>query len=140
MMKLKSYSSIVLSLAGLILVGMGLYFIFIRSPLLPEDLSYMGITLQNTKANVPGLLNWLQKVFWIMGGYIFTTGLLTLFIAMTSFRTRMKSAFVIVTIAGLTSIGLMTSVNFIINSDFKWMLFVFTLLLLSALILYQIHK
>jgi uncharacterized protein (DUF983 family) len=52
----------------------------------------------------------------------------------------MKSAFVIVTIAGLTSIGLMTSVNFIINSDFKWMLFVFTLLLLSALILYQIHK
>lgn len=139
-MKLKSYSSIVLSLAGLILVGMGLYFIFIRSPLLPEDLSYMGITLQNTKANVPGLLNWLQKVFWVMGGYIFTTGLLTLFIAMTSFRTRMKSAFVIVTIAGLTSIGLMTSVNFIINSDFKWMLFVFTLLLLSALILYQIHK
>jgi hypothetical protein len=64
---------------------MGLYFIFIRSPLLPEDLSYMGITLQNTKANVPGLLNWLQKVFWIMGGYIFTTGLLTLFIAMTFF-------------------------------------------------------
>jgi len=75
-----------------------------------------------------------------MGGYIFTTGLLTLFIASTSFRTRMKSAFVIVTIAGLTSIKLMTSVNFIINSNFKWMLFVFTLLWLSALILYQIHK
>jgi len=62
-MKLKSYSSIVLSLAGLILVGMGLYFIFIRPALLPEDLSYMGITLQNTKANVPGLLNWCKKFF-----------------------------------------------------------------------------
>ncbi|MDP2338706.1 MAG: hypothetical protein Q8N05_20105 [Bacteroidota bacterium] len=61
-MNLNPYSSTVLSLAGLLLAGMGLYFIFIRPPLLPEALSYMGITLQNTKANIPGLLNWLQKV------------------------------------------------------------------------------
>ena len=75
-----------------------------------------------------------------MGGYIFTTGLLIIFIGMTFFHTRMKSAFIIVTMAGLTSIGFMTIVNFIINSDFKWILFAFTLLWLIALILYRIHK
>lgn len=140
MLKLTPYSATALSLAGLLLAGMGLYFVFIRPPLLPEDLHYIGTTLQNTKANIPGLLNWLQKVFWVMGGYIFTTGLLIIFIAITSFRTRMKSAFIIVTIAGLTSIGFMTIVNFIINSDFKWMLFAFTLPWIISLILYRIHK
>ena len=139
-MNLKPYSSIVLALAGLFLAGIGLYFIFIRPPLLPEDLSYMGTTLQNTKANIPGLLNWLQKVFWVMGGYIFTTGLLTLFISYTSFRTRMNGAFIIITIAGLTSTGFMTIVNFIINSDFKWILLAFTLPWFIALILYRIPK
>lgn len=139
-MNLKPYSASTLALAGLILAGMGLYFIFLRPSLLPEDLGYMGSTLQNVKENIPGLLNWLQKIFWVMGGYIFATGLLTIFIAMTSFRKRMKSAFIIVTIAGLTSIGFMTIVNFIINSDFKWMLFAFSLLWLIALILYRSHK
>ena len=79
MFKIKPYASIVLSLAGIILAGMGLYFIFIRPPLLPEDLRYMGSTLQNVNDNIPGLSNWLQKVFWVMGGYIFTIGLLTIF-------------------------------------------------------------
>ena len=139
-MKLKPYSSTLLALAGVILAGMGLYFIFMRPSLLPEDLRYMGSSSQNVKENIPGLLNWLQKVFWVMGGYIFTTGLLTVFIAITSFRKRMNGVFIIITIAGLTSIGFMTGVNFIINSDFKWMLFAFTSLWLFAIILYRFHK
>ena len=56
-MNLKPYSASALALAGLLLAGMGLYFIFLRPPLLPEDLSYMGTTLQNIKENIPGLLN-----------------------------------------------------------------------------------
>ena len=88
-MKLKPYSSTLLALAGVNLAGMGLYFIFLRSSLLPEDLRYMNSTLQNVKENIPGLLNWLQKVFWVMGGYIFTTGLLTVFISTTSFLNRL---------------------------------------------------
>ena len=139
-MKLKPYSSTLLALAGVILAGMGLYFIFMRPSLLPEDLRYMGSSSQNVKENIPGLLNWLQKVFWVMGGYIFTTGLLTVFIAITSFRKRMNGVFIIITIAGLTSIGFMTGVNFIINSDFKWMLFAFTSLWLFAIILHRFHK
>ena len=71
-MNLKPYSSIVLSLAGIILAGMGMYFIFIRPPLLPEDMRYMASSLQNVNDNIPGLANWLQKVFYVLGGFIFT--------------------------------------------------------------------
>ena len=100
----------------------------------------MGSTLQNVKENIPGLLNWLQKVFWVMGGYIFTTGLLIIFIALTSFRKRLRGAFSIVALAGISSIGLMTVVNFMIGSDFKWLLLTFTLPWVIALILYRLHK
>ena len=140
MINLKPYSSIVLSLAGIILAGIGLYFIFIRPFLLPEDLRYMGSTLQNVKENIPGMANWLQKVFWVMGGYIFTTGLLTVFISFTSFRKHLPGAFSIVALTGISSIGSMTVVNFIIGSDFKWLLLTFTLPWVIALILYRFHK
>ena len=140
MLKLKPYSSSMLALGGLLLVAMGIYFVLLRPSLLPEDIRYIGSTLQNTKENIPDLLKWLQKVFWVMGGYIFTTGLLIIFIALTSFRKRLRGAFNIVAIAGPSSIGLMTVVNFMIGSDFKWFLLIFTLPWIIALILYRLHK
>ena len=139
-MNIKPYSSVVLAFAGFILAGTGLYFIFIRPSLLPEDLSYMGSTMENIKENLPGLLNWLQKVFWVMGGYIFTTGALTFYISLTSFRARLRGVVSIVALAGISSIGLMTVINFLINSDFKWLLFTFTLPWAIALILFRAHK
>ncbi len=140
MVKLKPYSSSLLALAGMLLVGMGLFFIFIRPPLLPEDLVYMQSTIQNVSENLPGLMNWLQKVFWVMGGYIFTTGVLTVFISLTSFRNRHRGAFGTITLAGISSIGLMTAVNFMIGSDFKWLLFTFMILWVMALVLYRLDK
>ena len=140
MLKLKPYSASMLALGGLFLVAMGIYFVLLRPPLLPEDLRYMDYTLQTTKKNIPGLLNWLQKVFWVMGGYIFTTGLLITFIALTSFRKRLRGTFSIVAFAGISSIGSMTVVNFMIGSDFKWVLLTFTLPWIIALILYMLHK
>ena len=111
-----------------------------RPPLLPEDLRYMKTTLPVMHDSVPGLSAWLQKVFWVMGGYIFTTGLLIIFISFTSFRNRLPGAFSIVALAGISSIGSMTVVNFMIGSDFKWLLLTFTLPWAIALILYRLHK
>ena len=119
---------------------MGLYFIFFRPPLLPEDLRYMGSALKNVNDNIPGLANWLQKVFWVMGAYIFTTGLLTIFISFTSFRKRIPGAFGMVALGGVSSIGSMTVVNFMISSDFKWLLLIFSLPWAIALFLYRLHK
>ena len=130
----------VLALAGLLLVGTGLYFVFMRPELLPEDLRYMGTTMENVKLNTPGLLNWLQKVFLVMGGFIFTTGLLILFISVTSFKTRLPGTFTIAALSGISSIGLMTGVNYIIGSDFKLPLLALTLLWVFALVLYRFNK
>lgn len=140
MVKLKPYSSSLLALGGFLLMAMGAYFVLLRSPLLPEDSRYMQSTLANIDNNLPGLPVWLQKVFWVMGSYIFTAGLLTFFIAFTSFRKRTGGAFAIAAISGISSIGSMTVVNFIIGSDFKWLLLIFSLPWAIALILYRFHK
>ncbi|MEO6541310.1 MAG: hypothetical protein ABIN74_09980 [Ferruginibacter sp.] len=140
MIKLKPYSASMLAFAGLLLVAMGIYFILMRTALLPEDLRYMKTTLPVIHDAIPGLSAWLQKVFWVMGGYIFTTGLLTIFIAFTLFRNRLHGVFSMITLAGISSIGSMTVVNFVIGSDFKWLLLIFTLPWVIALILYRLHK
>ncbi len=139
-MKLKPYSSIVLALGGVILMGLGMYFVFLRPAMLPEDPRYIGTSLSGIQAAVPGLGNWLQKVFWVMGGYMLTTGLLTVYLALTSFRARTHGAFGVIAIAGLTSIGWMSIVNFTLNSDFKWLLLAFAVPWLCALILYGLER
>ena len=139
-MKLKPYSSSFLAFGGLLLVAMGIYFVFMRPALLPEDLLYMKTTSSIVQENIPQLSIWLQKVFWVIGGYIFTTGLLIIFIALTSFQKRLSGTFIVVALAGISSIGSMTVVNFIIGSDFKWLLLTFTLPWIIALILYRLHK
>ncbi len=138
-MRFRPFYPKVLALGGIILMGIGLYFIFLRPPLLAEDARYMDTTIAEIQAAVPGLTRWLQKVFWVMGGYIFTVGLLTIYIAFSAFQTRTRVAFPIIAVAGLSSIGWMTGVNFIINSDFKWLLLMSALVWAAALILYKLE-
>ena len=140
MEKLKPYSASILAFGGLLLVAMGIYFVFLRPALLPEDFKYIGTTSTIVKENFPQLTVWLHKVFWVIGSYIFTTGLLTIYIALTSYRTRTHGAFSIILISGITSIGFMTIVNFNLNSDFKWMLLAFTFPWFIALALYKLQK
>lgn len=140
MLNLKPYSSSVLAFGGFLLIVMGIYFVFVRPPLLSEDLKFIGTNSLIVKASFPQLSVWLQKVFWVLGSYIFTTGLLTIFIASTSFRTRTHGAFAIITISGITSIGLMSAVNFMIYSDFKWVLLAFTIPWILSLTLYSLNK
>lgn len=140
MIKLKPYSSSILAFGGFLLVAIGVYFVFLRPPLLPEDYKFIGTTSAIIQENIPQLSGWLQKVFWVMGCFIFTTGLLTIFIALTSFRKRTHGAYNIVAVSGISSIGFMTIINFIIDSEFKITLLAFALLWIIALILYRLHK
>lgn len=133
----RSSASAVLTGGGTILIGLGLYFLFMRPPLLPEDPRYMGTTLAQIRAEVPGLLLWLPHVFTVMGGYMVSTGILTCYIARTSFRDCAPGAAGIVVLTGVTSIGLMTAVNFVIDSDFKWLLLLCTAPWVIALSLFQ---
>lgn len=87
----------------------------------------MRVTLSVIESALPGLSLWLRRVFWVMGGYMFTPGLLTVHVALTTFRARAREAVGVVALTGLTSIGWMAVVNFIINSDFKRLILAFTL-------------
>ena len=138
-MRLLPYSATALTLGGAILMVLGLYFAFLRPPLLPEDARFMGTSLAQVEATLPGLSGWLRHVFRVLGGYIGATGLLTICLAVTAFRARTGGAALVATLAGLTSIGLMAVVNFSIGSDFKWLILSFGLPWVVALALYLIE-
>lgn len=121
-------SSVLLALAGVTLVGAGLYFLLLRPPLLPEDIRYMGLSAAQLGAVRPRLEAWLTHVFQVMGGYVLATGVLIVTLAATSFRTHHWAAGFGALIGGAASIGSMAVVNFIIDSDFKWSLLAMALL------------
>ena len=113
-------SSMLLGTSGILLVGVGIYFLFLRPPLLPEDVRYMSLTPAELVSIGPRLTAWLTHVFRVMGGYIAATGVLALTLALTSLRDHRAVAAVGAGVAGGLSIGLMVAVNFMIDSDFKW--------------------
>lgn len=115
-------SSIVLAAAGLTLIGVGLYFILLRPPLLLEDVRYMDLPRAQLEIIRPRLEAWLTHVFRVMGGYVLATGVLTITLAATSFRAHNWGAATGALIGGTASIGWMAAVNFMIDSDFKWAL------------------
>ena len=129
-------SSILLAAAGATLVVAGLYFILVRPPLLPEDVSYMALPAAQFDAVRPRLELWLGHVFRVMGGYVLATGMLTITLAATSFRAHHSGAAVGALIGGAASIGWMAYVNFVINSDFKWVLLGMALLWACSLVLF----
>ena len=133
-------SAVALALGGAILMALGLYFAFLRPPLLPEDPRVMGSSLAQVQEALPGLSLWLRRVFWVMGGYIFATGLLTVYLALTAFRSRARGAASVVAVSGLASIGLMVVVNFVIASDFRWLILSFALPWAVALVLHRIER
>jgi hypothetical protein len=133
------HSYTVLFLGGVILIVLGLYFIFVRPPLLPEDPRFMGASLEQIQASLPGLSLWLSRVFWVMGGFMLASGILTSYVAARSYKMRAPGAVLVVALSGLASIGLMSAVNFFIASDFKWLLFSFTFPWLISFGLYAVE-
>ena len=133
-MSLRGLAQISLGLGGLVLMGMGAYFAFLRPPLLPEDARYVGASLAQIQSAIPGFLPWVSRVFAVLGGYLFATGMLTAYLAAASFRDAKPLPTGVVAISGLASIGWMAVTNFLIDSDFKWLLLAFVLPWLVAVI------
>lgn len=129
-------SAVALLLAGITLIAAGLYFLFVRPSLLPEDVRYMGLSEVQIVAVRPRLEVWLTHVFRVMGGYVLATGALLATLAATSFRRHERVAALGALVAGAASIGWMTVVNFMINSDFKWTLLCMAILWAASLLLF----
>lgn len=132
-------SSVLLLTFGASLVVVGAYFWFVRPPLLPEDLRFLAASPAEIDASAPKLKVWLAYVFRVLGGYIASCGILTIALAKTSYREHRTPAAVAAAVAGAASIGLMTAVNFSINSDFRWVLSGIALLWASSIGTYSIE-
>lgn len=129
-----------LCLFGFILTCIGIYFIVFRPQLLPEDIRFMGINEAQDQSFRNLASPWLKQVFRVPGGYIITSGVLFIFIAFKSFRKFEVWSWFTALFAGITSIGIMTAVNFKIGSDFKWWLLLLSLIWISSLILNLYEK
>ena len=125
-----------LTACGIWMVGLGFYFIVLRPPLLPEDLRFMGTTLARIQAAVPGLEDWLQRVFTVMGGFMAGAGVLTVFLAQTALPSRPTGASSALALSGALTVGLMSATNFALHSDFKWVLLVPALVWLAGMLAY----
>lgn len=133
-------SSVILVMAGVTLIGTGLFFLLLRPPLLPEDIRYMALPPAQFDILRPRLELWLTHVFRVMGGYVLATGVLMVTLAVTSFRQHSTPAAIGALIGGVASIGWMTAVNFLIDSDFKWVLLAMALLWATSLALFWAEK
>ena len=133
-------SAILLAAAGVTLIGAGLYFLLLRPPLLPEDVRYMGLGPEQLAAIRPRLEAWLARVFCVMGGYVLATGVLGVTVAATSFRRHERGAGLGALLGGAASIGWMAIVNFMIDSDFKWVLLGMALVWALSLMLFWLEK
>ncbi|TPG34151.1 hypothetical protein [Mycolicibacterium hodleri] len=60
-----------------------------------EDARYMGVTIENIDFNIPRLGTWLRRVFYVLGGYIASTGV----------RAGNVAAVAMIAVAGITSVG-----------------------------------
>jgi hypothetical protein len=125
-----------LAFVGVAMILIGAYFIFFRPPLLPEDLQYLGASSENLRAAIPKLAEWLGWVFTVLGGYIAGTGVLLVHLAVGAFAERKPYALLVAALAGSLTIGLMSVVNLVIDSHFKFALLTLTALWVAALVCY----
>ncbi len=130
------WSGRIFVLCGVWLVALGAYFLFLRPALLPEDPRYIGSSLEAIRLAVPGLERWLAQVFNVMGGFMVATGVMTTLAACHLPARRELTTFTALVVAGTVSVGLMSVTNFLLNSNFRWLLVLPVLLWLAGLFFY----
>ena len=121
---------------GLWLIALGLYFMFLRPALLPEDPAFIGSSLETIRTAIPGLERWLGHVFNVMGGFMVAAGAVTMLLAWRFISRRAPGTFATLVLAGAASVALMSATNFLIHSDFRWPLLLPALLWLVGLLCY----
>ena len=125
-------SSKIFSACAIWLIGLGVYFILLRPALLPEDPRFMGTSIEVLRAAAPGLERWLGHVFDVLRGFMVATGTLTLLVACRSLSGRPRGALIAMVVAGASGVALMSATNFILHSDFRFVLLAPALLWLAG--------
>ena len=129
-------SAKVFAICGIWLIALGLYFLFMRSALLPEDFRYIASSPETIRSAVPGLERWLGHVFRVMGGFMVATGALTMLEALRLRAGRERGSLTALSVAGTAGVALMSATNFLLDSNFRWLLLLPALLWLAGLLCY----
>ncbi len=140
MKNLLRFSLWMFRVCGIWLLVLGIYFIFIRASLLPEDLRFIGVSDNGIHKNLPRLSQWLNHVFTVLGGFIAGCGVLVLFLAKNVLRHQFPGSIFALGITGLLTVGTMSWINFLIDSQFKWVLFVPAFLWLVGVFSYSFSE
>ena len=70
------------------------------------------------------LASWLRNVFTVMGGFIAGCGVLIIFMSVRVIPQCLQGTGIALGCAGLLTVGTMSWTNFVLDSDFKWLLLV----------------
>jgi len=111
---------------------------FARPSLLPEDLRYLGQNTVQVELLLPQLMPWLQNVFMVMGGFIAGCGVFTIFMGLHIVPQSHRGTGPVLSCAGLLTVAIMSWTNFLLNSDFKWLLLMPAVVWLLGLVCYVI--
>ena len=125
---------------GIWLIGLGGYFMFARPPLLPEDLRYLGSSTIQLEVLLPHLASWLRNVFTVMGGFIAGFGVLTIFVSVRAVPQCLQGTAIALGCAGLLTVATMSWTNFVLDSDFKWLLLAPAVAWLLGLVSYGVGR
>ncbi|MEO8061615.1 MAG: hypothetical protein ABI821_02595 [Pseudomonadota bacterium] len=126
---------VIFIVCGIWLIGLGLYFAFLRPALLPEDLRYIGTTTQEIQSATPGIVDWLHRVFTVMGGFMMGVGALLIVVVMNASQMQKSVILTVLALAGVFTVGTMSLTNFQLSSDFRWPLLLPSFLWLIGLVL-----
>lgn len=129
-----------LVVCGIYQIGLGVYFMALRPTMLPEDERYTGLTLDALKRIAPAMPSWLDRVFIVLGGHALATGLLVTLAAIIMWTRAVEPwAIVAFAAAGVSSVALMSGVNFVIHSDFRGLLLIPALMWIAAVLLLAVE-
>jgi len=126
----------VFAACGLWTVMLGIYFVLLRPALLAEDPRFMGTSIEALRAAAPGLEVWLGHVFNVMGGFMVAAGTMTSLVAWRFLASRASGTLLALAITGASGVTLMSATNFLLHSDFRWLLLVPVVLWLAGLACY----
>ena len=134
---LQWFSKWIFVACGIWLIGLGGYFMLARPPLLPEDLRYLGSSAIQVEALLPHLAPWLRNVFTVMGGFIAGCGVLIIFVGVRAVPQSLRGTGIALACAGLLTVATMSWTNFVLDSDFKWLLLAPAVAWLLGLVSYE---
>lgn len=126
-------SGSLLVVLGLISLGIAVFFLVLRPPLLPDDVAYTGV---DTNALPEAFVDWLRIVFRTWGGFIAGFGCLLAGIGAFLLSGRLRWLYVGSSVGIALAFGRFLLSNIMLGSDFLWFIAAaFALALCTALFL-----